>query len=177
MLSHGLAEDLKHCAPSLAKQARRLNQELRETVTQARLISHSLAPVPLEGDGLMQGLSGLAASTSRIPGVKCKFLCNPPVYIQDVTTATHLYRIAQEAVNNALKHGRARKIDITLVERTDELELSVENNGCSIPATPANSGMGLNVMRYRAEMIGAGLSIGSGKSKGVRVTCTLRRKK
>jgi len=178
MFSHGLAEDLKHHAPALAKQARRLNQELRETVTQARLISHCLAPVPLEGGGLMHGLSELAASTSRIPGVKCQFLCDPPVGIQDVTTATHLYRIAQEAVNNALKHGRARKIDITLAERADGLELCVENNGHALPATkPANSGMGLNAMRYRAEMIGGRLSIESGKSKGVRVACTLRRKK
>src|SRR5688572_11448721 len=114
MLSHALAEDLKAHAPALYPQANRLNRELRETVTQARLISHSLAPVPLEGDGLMRGLSELAASTSRIPGVKCRFRCDPPVCIQDVTTATHLYRIAQEAVNNALKHGRAKTIDITL---------------------------------------------------------------
>jgi len=177
MLSHGLAEDLKEHTADLAKQARRLNRELRETVTQARLISHSLAPVPLEGDGLMRGLMKLADSTSRIPGVICRLACDPPVCIQDVTTATHLYRIAQEAVNNALKHGRARKIDITLTERLEGVELSVENNGRPLPATkPANSGMGLNVMRYRAEMIGASLSIESGKRKGVRVTCTLRRK-
>ena len=177
MLSHGLAKDLKGHAPVLAKQARRLNLELRETVTQARLISHGLAPVPLEGDGLMHGLSELAASTSRIPGVKCKFLCNPPVCIQDVTTATHLYRIAQEAVNNALKHGRARKIDITLTERADGLELSVENNGRAMPAAKtANNGIGLNVMRYRAELIGASLSVKSGARKGVRVSCTLRRR-
>jgi signal transduction histidine kinase len=177
MFSHGLAEDLERHAPALAKQARRLNQELRETVTQARLISHSLAPVPLEGDGLMHGLSELAASTSRISGVKCQFLCDPPVCIQDVTTATHLYRIAQEAVNNALKHGRARKIDIALTERAEGVELTVENDGRPIAATkPANSGMGVNAMRYRAEMIGGTLSIDSGKRKGVRVTCTLRRK-
>jgi signal transduction histidine kinase len=177
MLSHALAEDLKGHAPALAQQASRLNRELRETVTQARLISHSLAPVPLEGDGLMQGLSELAASTSRIPGVKCEFLCHPPVCIQDVTTATHLYRIAQEAVNNALKHGQARKVDITLTEGAEGVELSVENNGRPLPASPpANRGMGLNVMRYRAEMIGASLSLGAGKRKGVRVSCTLRRK-
>ena len=177
MLSHGLAEDLKAHSPDLAKQARRLNRELRETVTQARLISHSLAPVPREGDGLMRGLMELAASTNRIPGVACRFTCDPPVCIQDVTTATHLYRIAQEAVNNALKHGPAKKIDITLTERAEGLELSVENNGPAIPpANRANSGMGLNVMRYRAEMIGASLSIESGKRKGVRVTCTLGRK-
>src|SRR5262249_29985908 len=107
MLSHVLAEDLKgHSAP-LARQARRLNRELRETVTQARLLSHSLAPVPLEGEGLMRALTELAASTSRIPGVRCRFVCAQPVCVQDPAIATHLYRIAQEAVNNALKHGHA----------------------------------------------------------------------
>jgi two-component system sensor histidine kinase NreB len=177
MLSHALAEDLKRHALPLARQARRLNRELRETVTQARLISHSLAPVLLEGDGLMQGLLELAASTSRIPGVACRFLCDPPVCIQDVATATHLYRIAQEAVNNALKHGQARRLEIVLTERAESVELSVENNGRAIPAArPLNSGMGLNVMRYRAGMIGASLSITSGKRNGVRLVCTLRRK-
>jgi PAS domain S-box-containing protein len=177
MLSHALADDLKGHAPALTKQARRLNHELRETVTQVRLISHRLAPVPLEGEGLMRGLMELATSTSRIPKVACAFTCDPPVCIQDVATATHLYRIAQEAVNNALKHGRARKIDITLTERAEGVELIVENNGRPLAASkPLNSGMGLNVMRYRAEMIGARLSIDSGKRKGVRVICTLRRK-
>jgi PAS domain S-box-containing protein len=177
MLSHALAEDLNDHASALAKQARRLNRELRETVTQARLISHSLAPVPLEGEGLMHGLMELAASTNRIPGVACRFTCDPPVCIQDVTTATHLYRMAQEAVNNALKHGRAREVNITLKEQADGLELRVENNGRAIPpADPAGGGMGLNVMRYRAGVIGASLAIESGKRKGVRVTCTWRRR-
>jgi PAS domain S-box-containing protein len=177
MWSHALAEDLKGHAPALAKQAGRLNRELRETVTQARLISHSLAPVSKAGEGLMQGLSELAASTCRIRGVKCRFLCDPPVPVPDVATATHLYRIAQEAVNNALKHGRASKIDIALTGCPKGMELSVENDGRPLPTIgPANTGMGLNVMRYRAEMIGAILSIDSGEHKGVRVTCTLRRK-
>jgi PAS domain S-box-containing protein len=176
MFSHGLAKDLKGHAPALAKQARRLNRELRETVTQARLIAHGLAPVPLEGDGLMQGLMELAASTSRIAGVKCRFHCDPPVCIQDVKTATHLYRIAQEAVNNALKHGRAGTIDITLTGWPNGWELRVENNGRALPpANRAKHGMGLNVMRYRAGVIGARLVIEPGKRKGARVTCSLRR--
>jgi signal transduction histidine kinase len=177
MFSHALAEDLKKHAPALFKQAQKLNRELRETVTQARLISHSLAPVPLAGDGLMHGLMELAASTSRIPGVACGFTCDPPVNIPDVITATHLYRIAQEAVNNALKHGRAKKINITLSEHNEEVVLSVENNGRPMPAVlPAQSGVGLNVMRYRAEMIGANLSIASVARKGAQITCSLRRK-
>ena len=177
MLSHALAEELNGRVPALASLAQRLNRELRETVTQARLISHSLAPVRLEGDGLMRGLTELAASTSRLPGVTCRFHCAPPVQVHDVTVATHLYRMAQEAVNNALKHGRARQIKVTLAEAGDGLELTVKNNGRALPAElHKNNGMGLNVMRYRAEMIGATLAIESGKRHGVRVTCTLRTK-
>ena len=177
MLSHALAEELNGRVPALASLAQRLNRELRETVTQARLISHSLAPVRLEGDGLMRGLTELAASTSRLPGVTCRFHCAPPVQVHDVTVATHLYRMAQEAVNNALKHGRARQIKVTLAEAGDGLELTVKNNGRALLAElHKNNGMGLNVMRYRAEMIGATLAIESGKRHGVRVTCTLRTK-
>jgi two-component system, NarL family, sensor histidine kinase UhpB len=176
MLSNVLAEELEEHDSTLAKQARRLNQELRETVTHARLISHSLAPVPMAGEGLMQGLHELATSINRLPGVKCQFRCDKPVRIQDVVVATNLYRIAQEAVNNALKHGKAAKIEIALTEKNDSVELSIKNNGAPIPAAPRqDSGMGLNVMRYRADMIGARLAIESGARKGVRVVCTLRR--
>jgi two-component system CheB/CheR fusion protein len=178
MLSHGLTEDLKSKAPALAKQAQKLNRELRGAVTQARLISHSLAPVPMQGEGLMQGLMQLAASTSRIPKVVCRFLCDPPVLIHDVATATHLYRIAQEAVNNALKHGRAKQIRITLAAGSEGVTLAIENNGDPMrAATHEKRGMGLNVMRYRAGSIGGTLSIESIKRKGVSVTCTLPSKK
>ena len=177
MLSHALAEDLKGLPDaSLGRQAERLNRELRETVTQARLLAHSLAPVPLQGDGLMQGLAELAASTSRIRGVTCHFRCDEPVHIQDPAVATHLYRIAQEAVNNALKHGQPRKVEIALSEQKVRLELRVENDGRAMPAAGQRTGgVGLNVMRYRAEMIGANLFIESSHRKGVRVTCTLRK--
>ncbi len=176
MLSHGLAEDLAKEAPAFARQARRLNRELRATVTEARLISHSLAPVPLSGDGLMRGLRELAASTSRLSGVKCGFACEPPVDVEDTAVATHLYRIAQEAVSNALKHGRAKRLEISLQERAGVLELSVQNDGRPLPARPKGRGMGLNVMRYRAETIGASLLVEPAQPKGVKVTCTLRKK-
>ncbi len=176
MLSHGLAEDLAKKAPAFARQARRLNRELRATVTDARLISHGLAPVPLSGDGLMRGLRELVASTSRLPGVKCRFGCESPVYVDDPAVATHLYRIAQEAVSNALKHGRAKYVKITLKERVVGLELSVQNDGRALLVRPKARGMGLNMMRYRAETIGASLVVEPAQPKGVKVTCILRRK-
>ena len=174
MLSHNLAEDLKKCAPILAKTARRLNRELRATVTVARRLSHALAPVPMEGDGLMRGLTELAASTSRLAGVRCRFFCDPPVQVPDSTVAMHLYRIAQESVHNALKHGRAKALEITLTQRTGGLELSVINHGRNLPALARRKdGMGLNVMRHRAELIGASLAIEPAGRQGVRITCTL----
>jgi signal transduction histidine kinase len=174
MLSHALVEELKGFPAVLVKQAQRLNQELRETVTQARLISHSLAPVPLGGDGLMLVLAELAASTNRIRGVKCGFVCERPISIQDQTVATHLYRIAQEAVNNALKHGQPKVIEIVLSEGGAGIELTIENDGLPMPPTEQTTrGLGLNVMRYRAGMIGARLSIEPAKRKGVRVACLL----
>lgn len=177
MLSHGLAEDLKAHADDLTRQARRLNQELRKTVSEARHISHGLAPVALDGEGLMRGLAELAAGTRNLPGVNCRFICDPPVQVNDVSVATHLYRIAQEAVNNALKHAKSDQIEIVLAGRDGELHLSVKNNGRPFSTVrPDHGGMGLNVMRYRAERIGASLVIESGKSKGTRVVCTMRRK-
>jgi two-component system sensor histidine kinase NreB len=177
MLSHALAEELQDQDPALAQRARRLNRELRETVTQARLISHSLAPVPLEGSGLVHGLNELAASTGRLEGVHCKFHCVQPIEVADPGAATHLYRIAQEAVANALKHGKARKIEIRLSERPEALELVVENNGRPMPPVDrSQDGLGLHAMRYRAGMIGANLSIESGKRYGVKVVCTWRKK-
>jgi signal transduction histidine kinase len=158
----------------LAGLAHKLNHELRETVTQARLLAHRLAPVRLEGEGLMRALGELAAGTRRLPGVDCRFVCAPPVRLDDATVATHLYRIAQEAVNNALKHGRARQIDIALNVASHGVELIVKNNGRPLPAAPPRAGgMGLEVMRYRAETIGATLTITSGPRRGVQVTCAL----
>ena len=178
MLSHALGEDLQGHAPALTQHARRLSQGLSLAVTHARQLSHGLAPVALKGEGLMRGLQELVASTSQRAGVTCRFRCPSPVQIQDITTATNLYRIAQEAVNNALKHGRAKRIDLRLTARADQVELSVANNGCPLPPAPSvTGGIGLHLMRYRAEAIGARLTIKSGKDKGVRVTCILPRKK
>ncbi len=174
MLSHALAEDLKDQAPAFAKQAFRLNQELRETVTQTRLIARGLSPVPPEADGLMRALAQLAASTGGLPGVTCSFACDPPVAVEDPVTATHLYRIAQEAVNNALKHGRATRIELRLGESAGANVLTIRNNGRALSRRKnAPDGMGLNVMRHRAEMIGATLDLKSDQRQGVRVICTL----
>jgi signal transduction histidine kinase len=94
--------------------------------------------------------------------------------LEDAQTAGHLYRIAQEAVNNALKHARARRISVRLAHEQGVLRLQIKDNGRGLPKRQSSkSGMGLEVMRHRAHVIGAALEIDSKPGKGVTVTCTL----
>ena len=125
----------------------------------------------------MWALEELAASTSRLPGVRCRLICDLPVQFDDTAVATHLYRIAQEAVNNALKHGKARRVDIILTESPHGIELRIENNGRSFSPDlmRGHRGMGLNLMRYRADIIHAHFTIKPRKPRGARVICRIGR--
>lgn len=158
----------------LQEQARKITEALRECVTVTRSISRGLAPVKLKADGLTGALEQLAQST-RVPGkVECRLACPAPVELEDAQTAKHLYRIAQEAVNNALKHARARRITIHLTREPGALRLQIKDDGRGLPRSrKARSGMGLEVMSHRAHVIGASLEIESKPGKGVSITCTL----
>jgi signal transduction histidine kinase len=107
--------------------------------------------------------------------VSCRFECDAPVPIRESDVATHLYHIAQEAVNNSLKHGRPRRIAIRLAGG-DGPFLSVEDDGVGLdeswPTAPGAKGMGLLIMSYRAKMIGGALEIQPGAGGGTSVHCT-----
>lgn len=177
LLNQTLAGKLKKEAPALVKPATDISRQIREVITQTRLLSHNLSPVPLDADGLMVALGELAAGTAAMSGIDCQFVCDEPSLLPDADAATHLYRIAQEAVNNALKHGRARRIRITLVQRSRSWEVCIEDNGRGFkPAEQGRSGLGLRMMQYRAQLIGAALEIDSEPRKGTRISCILSRK-
>src|SRR6202042_7461 len=112
-----------------APQAENLSRLLRKSITEVRVLSHGLAPVPLEDDGLMHALHELAETTQRSTGVRCAFECPQPVRVPDSTLAGHLYRIAQEAVNNALKHAAPREIRIGLEQHAGKLGLGGDDDG------------------------------------------------
>lgn len=168
------ADDLGPIKKSLRKQAAQINQALRQCITATRSIARGLAPVALKHEGLTGALEKLASITS-VPGkIKCRFICRAPVVIDNFQTVKHLYRIAQEAVNNALKHARMRHIDITLTLEHGTLRLQITDDGRGLPKRgDKRAGMGLEVMRHRAHVIGASLGIESMPGKGVSVTCTL----
>ena len=145
---------------------------LRECVALTRSLARGLAPVNLKADGLTGALEQLA-HRAHLPGkIECRFVCHDPVILDNTQTAGHLYRIAQEAVNNALKHARTRRIHIDLALEQGALRLQIKDDGRGL-SKKRKPGMGLEVMRHRAHVIGASLEIESKPGNGVRVTCTL----
>lgn len=174
MMCQSMREDLTSIHPGLAKQAAQICQFLRESITHARGLSHGLSPVALESGGLAEALDKLARTTDSLSRIRCRFRCRKPVLVHNSDVATHLYRIAQEAVGNALKHGKASRIDIDLTIHRQELRLKVTDNGIGFPKRrEVKAGIGLEVMQHRANVIDAALFVVSLPRKGVTVVCTL----
>jgi signal transduction histidine kinase len=122
----------------------------------------------------MEALEDFAASTNELFKISCRFECPLPVLINDIHAAQHLYRIAQEAVGNAIKHGRARNIQIRLEAHKAGKRLSIIDDGKGRPPFLANGkGMGLRIMSYRADRIGASFSIRRRDPTGTVVNCFL----
>ncbi len=166
-LTRDLAAD-----PALQEEAAKIGALIRDGTRQARMLSRGLAPVEVEANGLISALTELAASGSHLYRIGCDFRCEEPVLLTEHMTATHLYHIAQEAISNAVRHGHAKSIAIELRQRGREAELTITSDGEPLPAEPFRSeGMGLRIMQYRAEMIGATLRIGSTGEGGTVVTC------
>ena len=173
LMSQVLEQELTRRSKKLSAQAGQIAAHVREAITQTRMLAHGLCPVVLESEGLMSALQELAHATAKMFGVECVFRCDHPVQIHDNTTATHLYRIAQEAVSNAIKHGRASRIEIGLAGEADRVFLVVKDNGCGIPATPPRTGAGLRIMQYRAGMIGGSVIVQRGEPDGTTVACSV----
>jgi PAS domain S-box-containing protein len=165
-------------APEAQREIVKIGELIREGARQARMLSRGLSPVSLEAEGLMSALKELAQSAGDLFGTCCRFECAKSVAVPDNVVATHLYRIAQEAISNAARHGRAKRIVVALEKTIEGIQLSIRDDGCGFRVSPSRArGMGLHTMRYRAELIGATLTIDVGKGSGARVTCLLSRKR
>src|SRR5207302_4003066 len=114
MLADNLADALKEASVAETQTARRIAQGLRQALGQVRLLSRGLIPVEVDAEGLMAALTELTGRIRELHALHCVFECAEPVPIDDNDTATQLYRIAQEAINNAIKHGSAANLKVTL---------------------------------------------------------------
>jgi two-component system CheB/CheR fusion protein len=169
-----LEQKLQAKARGEALEARAIESLLNGAIEQARNIARGLHPVDLEARGLMSALEELSAAVAHLYGVHCVCDVRQPVLVHDHLVATHLYRIAQEAINNALRHGRATRITVRLSGRGNHLSLKIQDNGSGFPARPNRQpGMGLHLMNYRARAIGASIEIGPGPARGTIVACQL----
>src|SRR5439155_11926904 len=166
-----LEEKLIAAGVSEASEAREIAELLRRANVEARNVARGLHPVELEVGGLAAALSELAFNVQSLFNVGCRFDCQSPVALADNSKAVHVYRIAQEAVNNALKHARAKHIGITLSQTNGRVALTVNDDGVGLPAEAAQrAGMGLNIMAYRARMIGGSLEVQRGGRGGTVVS-------
>jgi len=172
MMCASLKEDVAS-QPEIAKQVDRIGGMLREAISQTRSMARGLVPVKDEPEALWGSLVELAERTNSLGRLKCRFEYAAPVAVEDNAVAGHLYRIAQEAVNNAVKHSGAKEVTIALEETGDGgLELTIRDNGRGLEKTKGR-GMGLQVMEHRAAVIGAELEVVSKPGKGVTIRCRL----
>jgi len=169
LMSHALCESL--AASPLLAPAREINQHIRATITETRRLARGLAPVSLDEGGLSDALAELASLAQRTGRARCLFCGTGTTGPADSSMAIHLYRIAQEAVNNAMKHAEATDIRIRLESCAEGLRLEISDNGVGLPASQGSSGMGLRVMDFRARLIGGHVEITSTPGKGVRIVC------
>jgi len=142
-----------------ADLADKITQLLKAAVTKSRQLARGLCPVYLVDHGLESSLREFAAQAETMFGITCRFECAVPFPVSDNIVATHIYRIAQEAVHNAIRHGKADTIDVVLHGEAQAGTVTITDNGQGMPAVIETDGMGLRIMGFRAKMIDALLEI------------------
>lgn len=160
---------------AVAGAAMEIEDLLKNAVVRTRDLARGIFPVQMEAGGLVVALGELVQNARRLHRINIAVDAAPGVKVDDPDVGMHLYRITQEALANAIRHGKSRNILISLRSRPDEFELRISDDGAGLPEQPKTSGMGLKTMKYRAEMIGAELTLGRNASGGVEVVVTWKR--
>jgi PAS domain S-box-containing protein len=171
-----LAETLQTDPENAPKLVEQMKKGLQRSHQELRAVLRGLLPVAVDSAGLMAALADLADRTRQERKVSCTFDCPEPVSVPENVVATQLYFIAQEAVQNAVKHARAQNVHVTLNKVDDTLVLAVRDDGRGMPIPPPeNQGLGLRIMENRAAILGARLTIEPAAPTGTVVTCVLAR--
>ena len=171
-MSKVLQEKLSDRSLPEAVEAAKIVQMVNQAIDNTRQLARGLHPVAAEPQGLMSALKKWANEVEDLFHITCIFRCDTPLYIHDGNLATHLYRIAQEAVNNAIRHGKSKTIVLGLSGKNGTGALTIQDDGDGFPAKPSSQpGVGLSIMNYRADMVGGSLKVQANESHGVTVTC------
>ncbi len=171
---NSLAKSLATEGSVLAEEAGMIAGLVKKAVSQTRAIARGLDPVGPEPEDLMTSLRKMVDEISMITGIECEFRCPEPVLIEGMAVRNQLYRIAQEAAGNAIKHGGCSRIVVLLVQRNGDVVLSVIDDGDGIKPENFNAeGSGLKFMRYRATTVGGTFAVSPGSDGGTVVTCVV----
>jgi len=174
-LSKGLAQKLDAKSKREAAEASKIAHLVNQAIVQTRDLARGLYPVNLEATGLVAALHELADQVATIFKISCRFRWDDSILVRDNTKATHLYYIAREAVNNAIKHGKAQAVVIGLDRVKDRVILTVKDDGIGLPEeVERTKGMGLHTMNHRARMIGASLAVKQDPAGGTMVACSFK---
>jgi PAS domain S-box-containing protein len=167
-----LEQRLAESAAAETADAAKIVKLVNDSIKMTRELARGLLPVTAEAHGLMSALERWAGEVSELYHIHCLFECCDSVFVHDEARADHLYRLAQEAVTNAIKHGHATSIAIGLAVVMGGGVLTVRDDGCGFEVIPKReSGLGLRIMNYRAKMIGGSLSVQSSLGSGTVVKC------
>ncbi len=174
LLCKSLADRLRARGVPEAAEVGQVEAEAAKALKQARALALGLYPVDMQHGGLPAALRRLAEDASRAAGIPCEFTCGANTPSLHDAKALHLYRIAQEALNNAVRHAKATRIAVSLCTAEGRLRLAVQDDGVGIqkPAGPCD-GLGLKTMQHRAESIGATLEVARRPAGGTLVACSL----
>jgi two-component system, NarL family, sensor histidine kinase UhpB len=181
----GVALMAKGLQLRLAKQrapesgdAGKIHELLEQAMSHARDLARDLATLDFSENDLPSAIEKLAAHAREAFGVSCRFKSDEAIPPLETNTIRQLYKIAQEALTNAIKHGKAKQVSIQLTNGSNRLLLTIRNSGAPFPSVVGrNAGMGLRIMNYRANLIGASLEIKPGDPDGTLVTCQVPMKK
>jgi|GEM_PF-175184 len=179
-----LGDELAKGGSERATDARQIENAVRDAAAQARNLARGLFPVQLNHGGLGVALDEMASTTKRLTGVEVVFTETGDTGLADSGVGMQLYRVAQEALGNAIKHGDARRVEISMIQEGERLTLTISDDGCGFPSPPEispgagtesarSAGMGLRSMRYRARSIDAELEIRAGSPRGTMIICRL----
>ncbi|MDO8540319.1 MAG: PAS domain-containing protein [Opitutaceae bacterium] len=171
-LSAALRDKLQVQKKPEAEDAATISSLVQEAIAQTRALARGLCPVQLETSGLETALEDLTYQVQRLHGLECEFESKGPVGVCETSVAIHLYRIAQEAITNAIKHASARRIKVTLDFTRENKTLDIEDDGCGFDPNVAHGpSSGMSLMPYRAAMIGGTLTVTSHPDAGTKVDC------
>lgn len=174
MFSKSLAQKMETSKTLELTELKKISDMLLDAVDQARNTARGLYPGELEGNSLMHSLEELTSLTSNI---SCSFYCPEPIFINNNNVATHLYRITQEAISNAVEHGKSKNIDVSFTQEGENITLCIKDDGMGmLNDLNKSKGIGLKIMKYRAHMMSASFEIKPNSPRGVILKCIFKNK-